>query len=85
MNGEANKQEPQELDSSIVQNTNTGQIYPGKLRDRTIDDKLKYIPYDDRQNYPFCRLKFLVETTLNQSELIKVIQVVKATNKKTLW
>ena len=29
------------------------------LRDKTMDDKLIYIPIDDKQNYPFCRLTLL--------------------------
>ena len=26
------------------------------LRDKTMDNKLKHIPNDDKQNCPFCRL-----------------------------
>ena len=56
----------------------------------TIADKLIYIPNDDTQNYPFCRLKFVVETfehsikITNQSNFTKVPKVFKPTNKKTL-
>ena len=32
------------------------------LRDKTMADKLMYIPNDDTNNYPFCRLKLVVET-----------------------
>ena len=28
------------------------------LKNETIDDKVIYIPNDDDQNYPFCRLEF---------------------------
>ena len=52
-----------------------------------MDDKLKPI---EKQNYPLCRLKLVVETLntqLNkkkQSKFTKVPKVVKPTNKKTL-
>ena len=39
-------------------------ILVGILRDRTLDDKLIYIPNDDKQNYSFCRLKLLGTTSL---------------------
>ena len=46
------------------------------------------IPNNDRENYPFCRLKLLVETFDHsiKSKLIKikVPKAVKPTNKKTL-
>ena len=29
------------------------------LIDKTIDDKLQYFPNDDKQNYPFSRLKII--------------------------
>ena len=29
---------------------------------KTMDDKSINIPHDDTHNYPFCRLKFVVET-----------------------
>ena len=53
-------------------------------------NKLMYIPYDDTQNYPFCRLKLMVErldTQLNEQinqNSIKVPKVVKPKSKKTL-
>ena len=28
-------------------------VKSGILRDKTMDDKLIYIPYNDKQNYPF--------------------------------
>ena len=31
-------------------------------RDKTMADNLKYIPNDDTQNYPFCRLQLVVES-----------------------
>ena len=31
----------------------------GALGDKTMDDKLIYIPTDDKQYFPFCRLKLL--------------------------
>ena len=59
-----------------------------------MDDKLKYIPNDNTENYPFCRLKLKVKTfghsinkPTNQNS-IKVPKLVKPTNKKTklkLW
>ena len=33
----------------------------GILRDKTMDDEFIYIPNDDKQNYPSCRLKLIVE------------------------
>ena len=33
--------------------------YSGILRDKTMDDKLIYIPNDDKQEYPICKLKLL--------------------------
>ena len=50
-------------------------------------DKSMYIPNDETHNYPFCILKFVVETfehltyLTNQS---KVPKVPKPTNKKSL-
>ena len=32
----------------------TKDIITGILRDKTMADKLLYIPNDDKQNYPFC-------------------------------
>ena len=52
-------------------------------------DKLIYIPNDDTQNYPFCRLKLLVETfkhsslRTNQSKFTKIPPANNPTNKKT--
>ena len=49
-----------------------------------------YNPNDDTQKYPFCRLQLMVEpldTQLNEptnQNSIKVPQLVKTTNKKTL-
>ena len=34
---------------------------PGISRDKTMDDKLIYIPNDDKQNYSFFILQLLVE------------------------
>ena len=55
-------------------------------------DKLMYVPTDDEQKYPFCRLKLVVETfetQLNEptsKNSIKVPKHVKPTNMKTfLW
>ena len=51
-------------------------------------DKLMYIPNDKTQNYPFCRLKLVVETfgnlTSSYQISLKVPLVFKPTNKKTL-
>ena len=53
-------------------------------------DKLMYIPNDDRQNYPFCRFKLVVETFDHSSQwtsylkFTKVPKVIKQTNKKLL-
>ena len=50
-------------------------------------DKMMYIPNDDTQKYPFCRLQLLVKTQIkepNNHNLIKVPNVVKPTKKKTL-
>ena len=46
-----------------------------------MDDKLIYIPSDDKQNYPFCRFELLVETfgqdyfKTNQSKFNKSTQI----------
>ena len=37
-------------------------ITPRIKRDKTMADKLRYIPNDDTENYPFCRLQLVVET-----------------------
>ena len=36
-------------------------IFSGTLRDKTMEDKLKYITNDNKQNYPLCKLKLLLE------------------------
>ena len=54
--------------------------------DKTMADKLMHTPNDDTQNYPFSRLQLEVETfghSTNQNS-IKVLKVVKPSNKKTL-
>ena len=56
---------------------------------KTMADKLMYIPNDDTQKYPFCRLQWLkrLDTQLNKQtnqNSLKVLKVVKTTNKKTL-
>ena len=66
-----------------------------KEKDKTMADKLKYIPNDDTQNYHFCRLQLVVETRntqLNEPTIrytIKVSKVAKPTNKENfiikLW
>ena len=61
--------------------------------DKTMSDKLMYIPNDDTQNYLYCRLQLVVkkrlDTQLNEPTnqiSIKVPKVVKSTNKKIkLW
>ena len=51
-------------------------------------DKLMYIPNEDTQNYPFCRLQLVVETfghstsEPNNLNSTKVPKVVKPSNKK---
>ena len=53
-------------------------------------NKLIYIPNNDTQKYPFCRLQSVIETIghstkwTNQSKFIKVPKVVKPTIKKML-
>ena len=39
-----------------------GRIFTGILRDKTMADKLMYNSNKVTQNYPFCRLKLVVET-----------------------
>ena len=62
----------------------------GIYRDKTMADKLMYIPNVKTQNYSFYRLKLLVKTfkhsTLltNQSKFTKVPKVFKPTNNKKL-
>ena len=54
--------------------------------DKTMADKLMYIPNDDTRNFPFCRLKLVVETfghstlSTNQSKFNKNFNVVEPTN-----
>ena len=46
-----------------------------------------YIPNDDTQNHPFCTLKLVVETQINEptnQNSIKFPKVVQPTNEK-LW
>ena len=53
-------------------------------------DKLMYIPNNDNQNYPFCRLQLKVKTLeinnhltgLTNQNSTKVTKVVRPTNKK---
>ena len=50
-----------------------------------MSDKLKYVPSDDTQNYPFCRFKLVVETFKHLTDnLTEIRKVVKPPNKKTL-
>ena len=56
------------------------------LKDKTMDVKLIYIPNDDKQNCPFCRLKLIVEQyqfLISQSKTIlsKVPNVFELPNK----
>ena len=44
--------------STLLQLLDQSKIY----RDKTVANKLMYISNDDTQNYPFCRLKLVVET-----------------------
>ena len=49
-------------------------------------DKLMYIPNDDNEN-PFCRLQLVVQAQINLKNYqssIKVLKVVKPTNKKNI-
>ena len=47
---------------------------------------LMYIPKDNEQNYPLCRLQLEVDTQLTEPTNLKVIvlKVLKPTNKETL-
>ena len=49
-------------------------------------DKLMYIPNDNKQNYPFCRLQLVVETFGHPGiqNSFKVPKVVKPTKTKSL-
>ena len=42
------------LDFSILSKDKVMVIFAWILRDKTMDDKLMFIPIDDKQNYPFC-------------------------------
>ena len=57
--------------------------------DKTMADKLMYILNDKTQNYPFCRLKLVVETfgnsTSSHQNLLKVPLVFKPKINKTLF
>ncbi len=57
---------------------------PRVFRDKTIADKLMYIPNNDTKNYPLCSITIsgLIVWTLNL--MIKVPKVIKPTNKKLL-
>ena len=56
-----------------------------------MDDKFIFIPRDDKQNYPFCRLRLLVKRFgsisqgTKQSKLIKVSKLFVPANKMTLF
>ena len=39
----------------------------GYYRDTTMVDEMIYIPNDDIQNYPFCRLQLVVETFVHST------------------
>ena len=47
-----------------------------------MDDKLMHILNDDSQNNPFCRLQLVVEILRHSP--IKIQEVIKVVNKKTL-
>ena len=52
-------------------------------------DKFMYIPNDDTQNYPFCKIQLMVETFGQLNEPTnqcsnKVLKVFKPMNKKIL-
>ena len=42
---------------------------PGILRDKTMDVRLMYIHNDGRENYPFCRTRWLKSLETNSLEL----------------
>ncbi len=44
---------------------------------KTMDDTLMYIPNDDTQNYPFCKLKLHNELTFQNSTVVPTVVVVK--------
>ena len=39
--------------------------------------KLMYIPNDDKQNYPFCRLQLVVETFVHLTTNLNSIKMLK--------
>ena len=41
-------------------------MYFNVLRDKTMDNKLTYIPNDDKQSYPFCRLNYWSNSLVTQ-------------------
>ena len=52
--------------------------------DKTMDDKLIYITNDDKQDYPFCRLRSMVETWGQTNEnSVKVPKVSELANRIT--
>ena len=59
--------------------------------DLSLADKLMYIPNDVTQNYPFCRLRLVVETFehstkwINQLKFNKVPKIVKPMNTKRYY
>ena len=63
-------------------------IVSGILRDKTIADKLMYIPNDDIQNYPFFRILLVAQlnipTNQNSNSQIVFKQRIKQRYYKTL-
>ena len=53
-------------------------------RNKTVADKLMFIPNDDIQNYPFYRLQLVVWILKLMNQSIKKNQVVKKNKMKTL-
>ena len=56
-------------------------VNPGIYRDKTMSDKLIYIPNDNTQNYPFFRLQLVVEklnTQLNELTNQNLVKVPKS-------
>ena len=47
-------------------------VVAGILRDKTMDDKLIYIPIDDKLNYTFYRLELIEDSNTFNIKLIKV-------------
>ena len=46
----------------VMEYSTAGTCFSGIYRDKTMADELMYIPNDDTQNYPICRLLLMVET-----------------------